>query len=71
MDQVSPEFRKVLARYVSFRGIDIVLYLKDGQIIELDKNRKIEGNFIIRSPKKGQIEKISLSQIRKAEFFAA
>lgn len=71
MNQTSSQFRKVLTRYIYFRGIDIVLYLKDGTVIELDKNRRIEGNFIIRSPKKGQIEKIEISQIKKADFFAA
>lgn len=67
----SQQFRKVLTRYIYFRGIDIVLHLKDGTIIELDKNRRIEGNFVIRNHKKGKIEKIEISQIKKADFFAA
>lgn len=71
MNQVSPHFKKVLTRYIHFRGIDIVLYLKDGTVIELDKNRRIEGNFVIRNQKKGQVEKIEISKIQRAEFFAA
>lgn len=71
MEQVSPQFRKVLTRYIAFRGIDIVLYLRDGRVIELDKNRRIEGNYVIKNQKNGVIEKIELSKIKKAEFFAA
>ena len=37
----SSEFRKQLEQYIQFRGIDIVLYLKDGTTIELDKNRTL------------------------------
>ncbi len=71
MNQTSSQFRKVLTRYISFRGIDIVLHLKDGTVIELDKNRKIEGNFIIRNHKDGKVEKIEISKIKRADFFAA
>jgi hypothetical protein len=68
---ISPQFKKVLSRYVNYRGIDIILYLKDGSIIELDKNRKLEGNFVIKNGKDGIVARIELSLIKKAEFFAA
>lgn len=64
-------FRKVLSRYVNYRGIDIILYLKDGTIIELDKNRRIEGDSVIKNEKEGNITRIAFAHIKKAEFFAA
>ncbi|MCB1176379.1 MAG: hypothetical protein KDK36_02260 [Leptospiraceae bacterium] len=71
MEKPSPQFKKVLSRYVNYRGIDIVLYLKDGSIIELDKNRRLEGDCVIKNSKEGVTTKIDLANIRKAEFFAA
>jgi hypothetical protein len=71
MEQISPQFKKVLSRYISYRGIDIVLYMRDGSVIELDKNRRIEGDYVIRNTKEGVSTKIELAHIQKAEFFAA
>ena len=71
MEQTSPQFKKVLSRYVNYRGIDIVLYLKDGSVIELDKNRRIEGDFVIKNEKEGIVSRIELSNIQRADFFAA
>ncbi len=67
----SVTFKNVLSRYVNYRGIDIVLYLKDGRVIELDKNRKMDGDSVIKNSRDGTIDKIALSDIKKAEFFAA
>ena len=47
MEQKTNQFKKVLSRYVNYRGIDIILYLKDGSVLELDKNRIIEGDYVI------------------------
>lgn len=71
MDQISPQFKKVLSRYITYRGIDIVLYLRDGSVVELDKNRRMEGDCVIKNTKEGVVTKIELSRIQKAEFFAA
>jgi hypothetical protein len=71
METSSPQFKKVLSRYVNYRGIDIILYLKDGSVIELDKNRRLEGDCVIKNAKDGAVTKIELSRIKKAEFFAA
>ncbi len=71
MEKVSDQFKKVLSRYIAYRGIDIVLYLKDGTVIELDKNRRLEGDCIIKNSKDGLPTRIELSRIQKAEFFAA
>ena len=67
----SVNFKKILSRYVNYRGIDIVLYLKDGTVIELDKNRKLDGDVVIKNGKEGIVARIELSDIRKADFFAA
>ncbi|MCP5500836.1 MAG: hypothetical protein H7A25_13090 [Leptospiraceae bacterium] len=74
MDELAQKrntFKKVLSRYVNYRGIDIVLYLKDGSIVELDKNRKIDGDAVIKNEKDGNVFRIEFSTIQKAEFFAA
>ncbi len=68
---ISQNFRKILSRYVNYRGIDIVLHLKDGSIIELDKNRRIDGDVVIKNGKEGVVARIELANIRKADFFAA
>ncbi|MCE9596336.1 MAG: hypothetical protein K8S54_00060 [Spirochaetia bacterium] len=65
------EFRKQLEQYIQFRGIDIILHLKDGTIIELDKNRKIDGDIVIRHNREGKKEGIHLEDIVKADFYAA
>ncbi|NBU96608.1 MAG: hypothetical protein EBS19_00120 [Spirochaetia bacterium] len=71
MEQKTNQFKKVLSRYVNYRGIDIILYLKDGSVIELDKNRRIEGEFVIKNEREGVISRIELSDILKADFYAA
>lgn len=63
-------FKKTLSRYVNYRGIDIVLYLKDGTVIELDKNRRIDGDTVIKNEKEG-VRKIELASIKRAEFYGA
>ncbi len=68
---ISPNFKKILSRYVNYRGIDIVLHLKDGTIIELDKNRRLDGDVVIKNGKEGVVARIELSEIQKADFFAA
>lgn len=66
------KFNRLLHKYVTFRGIDIILYLADGTIVELDKNRYIEGDYIIKRNSRQQVEQaIKISDIKKAEFFAA
>ncbi len=65
------DFTQQLRRFIPFRGIDIVLHLEDGSILELDKNRQMEGNHILKK-NRGTVEReIPLSEIVKAEFYAA
>lgn len=65
------KFRETLERYINYRGIDIVLVLKDGTTIELDKNRKLDGDVIIRNGKEGIQARIEISEIKRADFYAA
>jgi hypothetical protein len=68
--QTNNKFRETLERYIGYRGIDIVLHMKDGQVIELDKNRVMEGEFVIGNLEMGPI-KIAIQEIKKADFYAA
>lgn len=71
-DLAKKKFERLLHKYISFRGIDIVLYLNDGSVIELDKNRSIEGNCIVKKNARQQVElTIPIDAIKKADFFAA
>jgi hypothetical protein len=39
--------------------------------VELDKNRRIEGECVIKNEREGVISRIELSDILKADFYAA
>lgn len=65
------EFLKQLNQYIQFRGIDIVLHMRDGQVVELDKNRRMEGRMIICYNRSGGQEFFPVDEISRAEFFAA
>jgi hypothetical protein len=66
------EFIKQLRQYIEFRGIDIILHLKDGTRIELDKNRMMEGDVVIqKNMRAGMRGSIHLKEIAKADFYAA
>lgn len=65
------EFKKQLEQFISFRGIDIVLHLKDGTTVELDKNRQMEGDVVIKMGRDGIQASVSVEEIVKADFFAA
>ncbi|TGJ99339.1 hypothetical protein EHO59_15865 [Leptospira semungkisensis] len=68
---VSSKFKEQLERYVNYRGIDIILHLKDGSVVELDKNRRLIGEEIVYFPEKSSPSKISLTMIQKADLFVA
>lgn len=67
----SSEFRKQLEQYIQFRGIDIVLYLKDGTTLELDKNRRLEGDVVVKNGRDGIQASVKIDEILKADFYAA
>ena len=59
------DFKKQLQQYIQFRGIDIILHLKDGSTMELDKNRKMEGDIVIRNSRDGKQNEIHIEEIIK------
>ena len=65
------EFQRQLRRFIPFRGIDIVLYLKDGSKLELDKNRVMEGDLILRNTRSGLEKAVDINEVVQADFFAA
>ncbi|MBI3394255.1 MAG: hypothetical protein HY042_00295 [Spirochaetia bacterium] len=65
------EFKKQLEQYIQFRGIDIILHLKDGSVVELDKNRRLEGDHVVRHNIQGIPVTVHLEEIVKADFYAA
>ncbi|NUN98494.1 MAG: hypothetical protein HUU16_20230 [Candidatus Omnitrophica bacterium] len=67
----SDDFKKQLRQYIEFRGIDIVLHLKNGTTIELDKNRQIEGDVVIKNGREGIVASVHIDDVLKADFFAA
>lgn len=71
MQLTTPDFKKQLEQYIGFRGIDIVLTLKDGSMVELDKNRTLDGDFVIKNDREGATLSILMDEIVKAEFYAA
>ncbi|MGJ4788636.1 hypothetical protein EHQ52_00655 [Leptospira koniambonensis] len=71
MKDKAKQFKATLERYISYRGIDIILTLKDGTVIELDKNRKMNGDVVIKNGDFGIEAEIEISTIQKADFFAA
>ncbi|PJZ49593.1 hypothetical protein [Leptospira saintgironsiae] len=71
MKDRAKQFKATLERYISYRGIDIILTLKDGTVIELDKNRKMKGDVVIKNGDFGIEAEIEISSIQKADFFAA
>ncbi|EMK01611.1 hypothetical protein AB3N61_08555 [Leptospira sp. WS58.C1] len=71
MKDRAKRFKDTLERYINYRGIDIILTLKDGTVIELDKNRKMNGDVVIKNGDFGIEAEIEISSIQKADFFAA
>ncbi|MBP7584968.1 MAG: hypothetical protein KBA61_13080 [Spirochaetes bacterium] len=64
-------FKKLLKKYISIKGLDIVVYLEDGKIIELNKNRALVKNEIVIRDKNDREYRIQLSAIRSVELYAA
>ncbi|XDD48870.1 hypothetical protein AB3N59_10495 [Leptospira sp. WS92.C1] len=71
MQEQGAKFKSQLERYINYRGIDIVLHLKDGSRVELDRNRKMVGEQIVYFPSKNLSTSVALTSISRAEFFVA
>lgn len=71
MQLATDDFKKQLRQYIEFRGIDIVLHLRNGTTIELDKNRQLEGDVVIKNGREGVVASVHIDDVLKADFFAA
>ncbi|EKR62923.1 MULTISPECIES: hypothetical protein [Leptospira] len=71
MQEQGAKFKNQLERYINYRGIDIVLYLKDGSRVELDRNRKMVGEQVVYFPSKNLTSAVEIASISRAEFFVA
>ena len=65
------EFKQQLIRFIPFRGIDIVLHLEDGRVLELDKNRQMQGDLILKKNRSTIEMSIPIDEVVRAEFYAA
>ncbi len=64
-------FKKLLKKYLSIKGLDIVVYLNDGGVIELNKNRTLVKNEIIIRDKNDRETRIDIATIKSVELYAA
>ena len=65
------DFKTMLKKYLAIRGLDIIVVLKDGTEIELFKNREIIDDVIVTLENGKDEKKISLSDIKTVDMFAA
>ncbi|MCS6984933.1 MAG: hypothetical protein NZM25_07410 [Leptospiraceae bacterium] len=72
-EQIAPSkerFKLILSRYVKHSGLEIELTLKNGEIVTISPQRKIEGDEIVQFLSNGEVRRIPLKDIRKAEIYA-
>ncbi len=64
-------FRELLQKYLEIKGLDIILFLADGEEVELNKNRVLVDNEIITFDKGNREQRIPLSKVKSVELYAA
>jgi hypothetical protein len=67
----STSFKKQLKKYLDIKGLDIIVYLRTGGSIELNKNRKLIKDEIIVKDKQDREQRIHISSIKSIDFYAA
>ena len=60
----------MLGKYMPIKGLDIIVYLKDGQKVELLKNREIQDETIVMFDKRNTVTAIPLNTIVSVDLFA-
>ena len=70
-EKTSKNFKLMLKKYIAIRGLDIIVFLKDGSEVELFKNREIIDDIIITLENGKSEKRISLSDIKSVDMFAA
>jgi hypothetical protein len=71
MKKKAKSFKSQLRKYLGIKGLDIVVYLRDGKSIELNKNRVLVKDDIVLTDKNNREVKIPISQIISVDLFAA
>ena len=69
--KMSKNFKKLLKKYLEIKGLDIIIYLNDGKIIELQKNRTLIKNEIVVIDKDSNKIRIPLNTIKYVDLYAA
>jgi hypothetical protein len=64
-------FLKLLKHYIDIKGLDIVVYLKNGMTVELNKNRVLEKNQIIMFDRHNREIRINIDDVQSVDMFAA
>ena len=65
------DFKDLLDKYLSIKGLDVVVLMRDGKEVELYKHRRLEKNNIIYSDRTNAEMKIPLSHVESIDFYAA
>ncbi|MEW6527219.1 MAG: hypothetical protein AB1444_11180 [Spirochaetota bacterium] len=63
-------FIKQLKKYISIKGLEIVIHLVNGEVIELQNNVRLEKNNIVVRNKNREFH-IPLSDIKSIDLYAA
>ncbi|MBN1499948.1 MAG: hypothetical protein JW982_07330 [Spirochaetes bacterium] len=71
MKKEQKNFVAMLAQYLKIKGLDIVVYMKDGKEIELLKNRYIDNNEIVMYDGMRRETRISIDNVKSIDLFAA
>lgn len=66
----SYSFVNQLKKYISIKGLELVIHLVNGEIIELQNNVRLEKNNIIVKNKNNEYQ-IPLSDIKSIDLYAA
>jgi len=66
----SISFNKQLKKYISIKGLEMVIHLVNGEIIELHNNVRLEKNTIVVKNKNNEFY-IPLSDIKSIDLYAA
>ena len=71
MKKKAKSFKTQLKKYLGIKGLDIVVYLRDGKSIELNKNRSLVKDHIVLVDKNNREMRIPISQIVSVDLFVA
>ncbi len=65
------DFKSLLDKYLSIKGLDIIVLLENGKEVELNKNRRLEKNEIVFFDNFDEELRIPISKIESVDFYAA